>query len=133
MIYHPERFANVDPRLVELFQVVGGSRDIIILAGARSVEDEQKAIDSGHSKLTDPYDSKHVIGPNRPLALAVDVCKKPVDWKNLQDFIDLSSVVKSRAKAMNLPVTWGGDWHTFKDMPHYELPDDGSASAPAPA
>jgi peptidoglycan L-alanyl-D-glutamate endopeptidase CwlK len=34
----------------------------------------------------------------------------------------LAAVVKDAAKAENVPIQWGGDWRTFKDGPHWELP-----------
>jgi peptidoglycan L-alanyl-D-glutamate endopeptidase CwlK len=30
--------------------------------------------------------------------------------------------MKAAAKAEKVPVEWGGDWTTFKDGPHYQLP-----------
>ncbi|WP_016678642.1 M15 family metallopeptidase, partial [Yersinia pestis] len=30
--------------------------------------------------------------------------------------------MKQAAKAMELPLQWGGDWKNFRDGPHFELP-----------
>src|SRR5437899_12949534 len=97
---------------------------------------------SGHSKLTDPYDSKHVVGPKRPLSLAVDVAPYPVVWPNppggswsvgdlhaLGRFYYFAGVVKTRALALGIPLRWGGDWdgdndvfdQTFDDLVHFEI------------
>ena len=123
MVKHPERLANVDPRLVTLVNHVGTKRDLLVLEGARSVEDEQKAIDSGHSSLKDPMRSKHVIHPTkRPLALAVDLAPWPLVWTDLAAFDGLAADVKIAAKELGIPVRWGGDWKAFRDRPHYELP-----------
>lgn len=41
------------------------------------------------------------------------------DWPLYKTFAD---VMKRVAKEMKIPVTWGGDWRSFKDGPHFELP-----------
>ncbi|WP_295608673.1 M15 family metallopeptidase [uncultured Lamprocystis sp.] len=30
--------------------------------------------------------------------------------------------MKQAAKDLSLPLVWGGDWKSFKDGPHFELP-----------
>jgi hypothetical protein len=41
--------------------------------GARDVTTELHYMATGKSKLRDPYDSKHVIGPKRAKATAIDI------------------------------------------------------------
>jgi peptidoglycan L-alanyl-D-glutamate endopeptidase CwlK len=124
VVHHPERLAKVDLRLVDVVMKVGESRDVLVLEGARSKEDEQKAIDSGHSSLTDPMDSKHVIDSiSRPLALAVDLAPVPLIWTDLAAFDGLAADVKIAAQALGIVVTWGGDWVHFKDRPHFQVGD----------
>lgn len=114
-------------------------RDCTIDCGARPVDDELAAIASGHSKLTDPYESKHVIGPNRPLAEAVDVLPYPVLWpdqaKTLPEamyayarFYEFAGFVRARAIALGVKIRWGGAWDgqinrpgSFNDLPHFEV------------
>jgi peptidoglycan L-alanyl-D-glutamate endopeptidase CwlK len=33
----------------------------------------------------------------------------------------LSQVIKDAAEDLGVRITWGGDWKSFIDMPHYEL------------
>lgn len=135
--------AGCDPRLARLFEEVVKVYDCSIQAGARDVKDELRAIASGHSKLTDPYDSKHVVGPTRPLALAVDVAPYPVVWPTckpgevwtardlyaLARFYHFAGVVIECARLMSIPIRFGGDWdgdndlfdQTFDDCDHFEL------------
>lgn len=121
MIHHGERLAHVDPRLVAVVQTCGAMRDLIVIEGARSLEDEQKAIDSGHSSLTNPMHSKHVVGPGRPLALAVDLGPWPLVWTDLAAFDGLAEDMKTAAQTLHTRIQWGGDWTTFKDRPHFQL------------
>ena len=124
MLHHAERLKDVDPRLAQLAVHVGSQRDLIVIEGARSLEAEQQAIAGGFSSLTNPMDSKHVIDPpTRPLALAIDLAPWPLDWKDLGEFDNLAVAMKLAAAELDIPVVWGGDWHTFKDRPHWELED----------
>jgi len=120
-VYGASRLAGCDDRLVQLFTRVGERRDIQIIQGPRTVEQELQAIATHHSALKDPYNSLHVVGPTRPLALAVDLTPSPVDWTNIPGFVALGVVVKSCALELGIPIVWGGDWVSFKDYSHYQL------------
>lgn len=37
-------------------------------------------------------------------------------------YYKLAPVVKQAAKLVGVPVEWGGDWKSFKDGPHWQLP-----------
>jgi peptidoglycan L-alanyl-D-glutamate endopeptidase CwlK len=128
------RLNTCHPKLVTLFlEVVKGYR-CSVQQGARTVAEEQAAIDSGHSKLTNPMDSKHVVDPvKRPLALAVDVAPLTstltIDWQYLQPFYHFAGYVKKTAEIQGTVIRWGGDWdddldfkdQTFNDLVHFEL------------
>jgi peptidoglycan LD-endopeptidase CwlK len=96
--------------------------DITILCGSRSKEEQDAAYAAGNSKLKYPR-SKH----NQTPSLAVDVAPYPIDWKDIAAFKELGALVKrtwdsmSQAEKEGYTLSWGGDWKSFKDMPHYEL------------
>lgn len=121
MLYGRSRLANVHPLLVTLVERVGAGMDVNVAQGARPVEDEQADIDAGRSHLKDPWDSKHVIGPKRPLAEAVDLTFYPVDWNDHQAFVRLADVVKATAQELGITISWGGDWARPFDFDHFEL------------
>jgi peptidoglycan L-alanyl-D-glutamate endopeptidase CwlK len=108
--------------LVRLVLAVGAVRDVAVVQGARSLEAEKQAIASGHSSLTNPMDSKHVVDPaTRPLALAVDLAPFPVKWSDIPGFQSLAVLVKETAVKLGIGLHWGGDWVHFKDWDHFEL------------
>ena len=37
-------------------------------------------------------------------------------------YYKLAPAVKEAARLEGVPITWGGDWTSFKDGPHWELP-----------
>ena len=121
-LHHPERLAQCDIDLVRLMNAVAQTRDIVIVQGARSLEEERTAIASGHSALRNPLDSKHVVDPeHRPLALAVDAAPLPLDWNDLAALQTLGLAVKAVAADLGIPLIWGGDWVHLKDLDHFEL------------
>jgi peptidoglycan L-alanyl-D-glutamate endopeptidase CwlK len=91
--------------------------DIAILCGHRTKEEQDKAFGSGNSKLRYPF-SRH----NKFPSMAVDIAPFPIDWKDIAAFKRLAEIVKQKAAELEITVEWGGDWPSFKDYPHWELP-----------
>src|SRR5574343_252740 len=118
----PRRFSEISlqrlytchPKLITLFKVVLGERDCIILCGFRNEADQNKAFDEGKSQLRWPK-GKHNKQPSR----AVDVAPFPLNWDDEQGFRDFASIVKQQAACLGIKVNWGGDFHNFKDLPHW--------------
>lgn len=80
----------------------------------RSDAQQLAAVESGHSKAL-PGQSKHNTKPARAL-----------DWFRLTqaggasfDSVWFKDVLAPAAR--NAGLVWGGDWKSFKDMPHVEL------------
>ncbi|WP_151708791.1 M15 family metallopeptidase [Acinetobacter brisouii] len=65
--------------------------------------------------LRDPYGSKHTQGK------AVDIVPYPLDWNDLSKYQKIATAMKRAASELNVKVTWGGDWATSKDYPHFEV------------
>ena len=115
------RLAQVHPDLRALVLDVSTSTDVVVVQGARSLEDEERAIAYGKSALRDPAASKHVLTSTRTLAEAVDVAPFPVEWSNIPRFYSLASLMFARASALSVNLTWGGHWLHLKDFDHFEL------------
>lgn len=108
--------ATAHPDLQRLFELVIQDWDCKVLQGARTEEEQRANIAKGVSKT---MNSKHLARPAR----AVDVVPFPVDWNDLGRFYRFAEYVKGCAKGLGIKIVWGGDWRSFKDMPHYELAD----------
>lgn len=111
-----ERLGTCHPDLQRLFNEVIKTHDCIILEGHRGKEAQDKAYAEGHSKLKWP-NGNH----NKLPSLAVDVMPYPVDWKDTNRIKDFAVFVKYTAQKLGIDVSWGGDWKTLIDMPHWEL------------
>lgn len=96
--------------------------DITILASTiRTVEEQKANVAKGVSWT---MKSKHLTGE------AVDMAPYPVDWNNLERFVQMAEVVLATAKEMGIPIVWGGTWKETTegwkqnkrfDGPHFEL------------
>src|SRR5213082_568506 len=119
------------PMLQALFLEVVKCYDCQLLVGARTVAEQIQAIKDGRSKLSDPMESRHVIGPGRTVAMAIDVAPYPFVWPSLQHmklneyihavgrFYHFAGYVLHVAHSLSTPLRWGGDWDgdlTFVDQ-----------------
>ena len=111
-----ERLESCHEDLIVLFEDVIAVTDCSILCGTRTREDQDLAFSEGHSQLKYP-NSKHNQSPSS----AIDVIPYPVDWDDIYSFFHLAGVVKGIAYSRGIDITWGGDWKSLKDYPHYEL------------
>lgn len=112
-----EKFKGVHPDLVKVMTlaVAKSSLGLLVLEGMRTVE-RQRELFLHHATTT--MHSRHLTGH------AVDVAplvggKVRWDWPL---YYQIAPVIKAAAKELNIPIEWGGDWRTFKDGPHWQLP-----------
>jgi len=87
----------------------------IVTCGLRTLEEQKVLVAKGASKT---LRSRHLTGHAVDLAATIDGNVR-WDWP-LYD--RLAKAMKASAKAEKVAVEWGGDWKTFKDGPHYQLP-----------
>lgn len=120
-----KRLKGVHPDLVRVVRRVAKDwKDAelgwIITCGVRTM-DEQKVLKAKGASRT--LNSRHIPGKNG-FAHAVDfaVTIKGVPRWDWPLYAKLAKAVKAAAKAEKVPITWGGDWTSFKDGPHFELP-----------
>ena len=89
--------------------------DFTVIEGRRSIARQKELVGKGASKT---MGSRHIHG------FAVDIAPYVAgsirwDWPL---FDKIEEAMKKAAKLENVSVTWGGDWKSFKDGPHWELP-----------
>ena len=84
------------------------------------------------AKKSQTMNSRHLPHPSDGLSRAVDLAiwedrdlDRVVDADELTwrfpHYKELATWVKRASVQLNIPVTWGGDWTTLKDGPHFEL------------
>jgi peptidoglycan L-alanyl-D-glutamate endopeptidase CwlK len=112
-----KRLEGVHPDLVKVMKsaIACSTIDFTVLEGMRTLATQKKYFAAGATRT---MNSRHLTGH------AVDIA--PViggvvrwDWPL---YYDIAKVVKKCAVDLNIPIQWGGDWRSFKDGPHWELP-----------
>ena len=106
---HPDLVAVVK-RAIEITP-----QDFVVLEGLRTKERQAQLVQAGASKT---LASRHLTGHAVDLGVLVDGVVK-WDW-SLYD--QLAKTMKAAAAELHLSIEWGGDWKTFKDGPHFQLP-----------
>ena len=110
-----QNLSGVHPDLVAVVQaaIKITKQDFIVIEGIRNINRQRELVKAGKSKT---MNSRHLTGH------AVDICPSPVDWNDKDKFEAIATAMKKAAKDLKIPLDWGGDWTTFVDMPHFQLP-----------
>ena len=87
----------------------------IVTCGLRTLAEQKVLVAKGASKT---LRSRHLTGHAADLACTI---KGQVRW-DWPLYDRLAKAMNAAAKAEKVTVEWGGDWKTFKDGPHYQLP-----------
>ena len=128
-----DNLSTASTNLQKLFNEVIKEVDCTVICGHRSPEEQFELFKKGRenknfkwvvvdkSKVVTNIDgrakkSNHNYLPSK----AVDVVPYPLDWNDISAFKKLGEVVKRKAKELGIKISWGGDWQTLKDYPHYE-------------
>lgn len=106
---HPD-LARVIHRAIEITPV-----DFSVVEGLRTKERQAELVAAGASKT---MNSRHLTGHAVDIAPYVGGTIR-WDWPL---FYQLAPAVKKAATELGVKVEWGGDWATFKDGPHWQLP-----------
>lgn len=115
---HPKLVAVVR-RALELVQASETHLSFIVTEGVRTPERQKMLLDTGASRT---LNSRHLL--KKGYGHAVDIAATlngTVAW-DWPLYAKLSTYFKAAAKELDVPLTWGGDWKSFRDGPHYEIP-----------
>ena len=88
------------------------TQDFTVLEGLRTLERQQQLYNTGKSKT---MNSRHLTGH------AVDLAPWPISW-DWEYFYPIADAMKAAADEVGVPIEWGGDWKSFPDGPHFQLP-----------
>ena len=94
--------------------------DFIVTEGRRTLARQKELVAKGASKTMKSRHLPSADGKSRACDLAVMVGGK-VRW-DWPLYANLAKDMKAAANAVGVPMEWGGDWRSFKDGPHYQLP-----------
>lgn len=105
---------GVHPHLVMVVEraIEISEQDFTVLEGLRSKERQQELYNTGKSKT---LNSRHLTGH------AVDLAPWPISW-DWDRFYPIADAMKQAADELGIDIEWGGDWKSFPDGPHFQLP-----------
>lgn len=113
---HPD-LVKVVKRAIEISKI-----DFMVIEGLRSIEQQEINVRKGVSKTMNSY---HLLNPTSGYGHAVDLAPlvgKEIPWKDWSKFVLVADAMKQAAKELGVDLTWGGDWTSFKDGPHFQIP-----------
>ncbi|KJZ22270.1 M15 family metallopeptidase [Tritonibacter mobilis] len=109
-------------RVVELAITIT-DQDFTVVEGVRSLDRQKRLYASGASTT---MNSRHLTGH------AVDMIPYPFHGDfdgdgvpNIEDwdqYYPIATAMKTAALQLGIEIEWGGDWKSFKDGPHWQLP-----------
>lgn len=112
-----ERLKGVHPDLVRVVQraIQITPVDFTVGEGLRTLQ-RQRELLAAHATTT--MRSRHLTGHAVDL-IALVQGEPRWDWPL---YHKLADAMKQAAAECGVPIEWGGDWTTFKDGPHFQLP-----------
>lgn len=111
------RLRGIHPHLIKVVEraIKTSDIDFTVLEGLRTPERQAKLLKSGATKT---LNSRHLTGHAVDLGALIDG-RIAWDWPL---YYKIADAVKAAAVEECVPIEWGGDWKTFKDGPHWQLP-----------
>jgi len=106
---------HIDLAVVVVTAIYTTDTDFTVIEGVRTKQRQQELFDVGASKT---LNSRHLTGHAVDLAALVNG-EVRWDWPL---YFKIAGAMKAAAKSCGISIEWGGDWTSFKDGPHFQLP-----------
>jgi peptidoglycan L-alanyl-D-glutamate endopeptidase CwlK len=110
-----KNLTGVHPDLVKIVLLAAERADFVVTEGVRTTLRQAELVKAGASQT---MKSRHLTGHAVDLAALVGG-EVRWDWPL---YTNLAVAMKSAAQELSIPLEWGGDWKSFKDGPHFQLP-----------
>ena len=111
------RLEGVHPDLVAVVReaIALSTIDFRVEQGLRSKAEQAILVRRGASKT---MNSRHLTGHAVDLVALIGG-EVRWDWPL---YGQIAAAMKAAAAKLKIPLEWGGDWRTFRDGPHFQLP-----------
>lgn len=112
-----QRLKGVHPDLVRVVKraITLTEIDFTVLEGKRTLARQRQLVAAGASQT---LNSRHLTGHAVDLGALVNG-KVRWDWPL---YHKIYKAMKQAAEIEKVKIEWGGNWKSFKDGPHYQLP-----------
>lgn len=105
---------NIVNKAVEIITEDLPEYSFVITSGVRTLEEQKKLL---AEKKTKTLKSKHLTGHAVDIAVVIN---GKITW-DIKEYKKLADKFKEAANELNADITWGGDFKTFIDGPHFEV------------
>lgn len=111
-----DRLKGVNPDLVSVVKLAIERSDVdfMVTEGLRTKDRQRELVAAGASKT---MNSRHITGHAVDLVAYVNGIRW--DWPLYEK---IAKAMKQAAYELNIKIEWGGDWKSFKDGPHFQIP-----------
>lgn len=119
-----DRLIGVHPNLVKVVKraIEISAYDFMVVEGLRTKETQAEYVKKGASKTMDSYHLKQNSGYGHAVDLA-PLENGAIDWNDTKgQFGAVAKAMKQAAKELGVSIEYGGDWKSFVDKPHYQIP-----------
>ena len=112
-----KNLVGVHPDLVTIIRRAAEITTIpfVVIEGVRTKERQAQLVKAGASQT---MNSRHLTGHAVDLAALVG---EEIRW-DWPLYDKIAKAMEFAANQLTLPVEWGGNWKSFKDGPHFQLP-----------
>lgn len=97
--------SDIDFTVLEVVRTLARQRDLVAKGASRTMKSRHLPGEDGKSRAVDiaPMDGGQISWA----------------WPL---YHRLAPIIKQASKDEGVPIEWGGDWRSFKDGPHWQLP-----------
>ncbi|MNY24331.1 hypothetical protein D3C86_1580390 [compost metagenome] len=119
------RLIGVHPDLIAVVKLAiqRAAVDFMVVEGVRTLAQQREYVTKGASQTMASYHLPQADGLGHAVDLA-PLVDGVIPWTDLEQFRRLADLVKACAVELGTPVEWGGDWKSFFDGPHFQIPRD---------
>ena len=117
-----ERLSGAHPDLQKVIKRAAAISDLdfTVLEVLRTLERQRQLVAKGASKTMKSRHLPSADGKSRACDIA-PMIDGQVSW-DWPLYNRLAPIIKQAAVEVGVSIEWGGDWRTFKDGPHWQLP-----------
>ena len=107
---------GVDSKLINLMKeaIKESPYDFGITEGIRTLKRQKELFVEGKTKTLKSY---HLVGKAVDIKIYVN---GEITW-DFKYYKEVAEHIKEVARKLGYVITWGGDWKTFKDGPHFQI------------